>query len=73
MSAAIVRCYEDVMQFYYYKKDKPPQPNKYPCVMLSEYEDGGLRGSHYSYTFVYAPDAFDPESWLAGYAAGRQQ
>lgn len=53
MKAKIVTNYDQVKEFYYYKKSEPPKPLEYPCVMSEEDCDGGIGGSYYHYEFHY--------------------
>lgn len=65
MSAKICSNYKDVCEFYHYKGSSPKHPKSYPCLMVEEYNDGGLMGAHYSYSYYYAPIEYSKDLQLA--------
>jgi hypothetical protein len=63
----IVYSFRDVKEFFYYEdKSGCPKPKCYPCVMVKDYENGGLGGDFVSHRFEYAPNNVDFRSWAIG-------
>lgn len=74
LGAAIVHNQDEVDQFYHYTdKSGSPKAKLFPCIIVREYEDGGLGGSYYDHSLVYPPPKYkrsEADAWLAGVVYG---
>jgi hypothetical protein len=74
MKSMIVNSQEEINAAYYYKdKSGAPKGKLFPCLLISEYNEGGLGGSSYSYQAVTPPQVMSglrqkdySSGWLEG-------
>lgn len=69
MRSMIVNSQEEINSAYYYAdKSSAPKGKTFPCLLISEYNEGGICGDSYSYQVVIPPNLGEDykRGWLEG-------